>query len=234
MAVYGLDHVTDALSGNGDLAADVKGALSIYIMFCSARRRATHPPPLALPLMRYPDSSPSSSPASSPCLGPVDSSPPSSPALEAISLNDTPPQTPTTLGHPFAASAKATRPPPQYELKPGTSPSSPAHPVPSGARYGRLHSPTRHAHRLPSSDEIVSDMIQRGMASTSSSPALGRRLQMNSPKSENECWEAVIGDAIMDRNRQSRDDKTIIDLRYAFYSIDFEQMGADEASLQRE
>lgn len=61
---------------------------------------------------------PSSSPPSSPSPY-VDSSPASSPSMDPIVL-DAPPS--FNLGHPFAASVKANRSPPQYEKK--HSPSS--------------------------------------------------------------------------------------------------------------
>lgn len=64
---------------------------------------------------------PSPSPPSSPSIGPIDSSPPSSPSLNPTILDSSPSQVP----HPFAASTKANRRPPQYEWRIGTPPSTP-------------------------------------------------------------------------------------------------------------
>ncbi|KII85908.1 hypothetical protein PLICRDRAFT_300967 [Plicaturopsis crispa FD-325 SS-3] len=63
----------------------------------------------------YAPFTPSPSPPSSPALGPVDSSPPSSPSLEPLAFLDDQPS--STLAHPFAASTKATKSPPQYEKR---------------------------------------------------------------------------------------------------------------------
>ncbi|KAG1735493.1 hypothetical protein EDB19DRAFT_1723762 [Suillus lakei] len=69
-------------------------------------------------------SSRDSSPSSSPLLAPIDSSPPSSPQHEPYVL-DSPPPTRLGFSHPFAASAKANKRPPQREKKAGTPPSTP-------------------------------------------------------------------------------------------------------------
>ncbi|EGO20527.1 hypothetical protein SERLADRAFT_417754 [Serpula lacrymans var. lacrymans S7.9] len=73
---------------------------------------------------RTPSSSANPSPSSSPAFGPVDSSPLSSPSLQPIVL-DSPPATPGHVLHPFAASTKANRRPPQYEKKLETPPVTP-------------------------------------------------------------------------------------------------------------
>src|SRR5882757_8282454 len=64
------------------------------------------------------------SPSSSPAFGPVDSSPLSSPQHEPYML-DSPPPTRLDFAHPFAASAKANKRPPQREKKIGTPPTTP-------------------------------------------------------------------------------------------------------------
>ncbi|KAG2048476.1 hypothetical protein BDR06DRAFT_942867 [Suillus hirtellus] len=69
-------------------------------------------------------SSRNSSPSSSPLLAPLDSSPPSSPQHEPYIL-DSPPQTRLGFSHPFAASTKANKRPPQREKKADTPPSTP-------------------------------------------------------------------------------------------------------------
>lgn len=69
-------------------------------------------------------SSRDSSPSSSPLLAPLDSSPPSSPQHEPYIL-DSPPQTRLGFSHPFAASTKANKRPPQREKKADTPPSTP-------------------------------------------------------------------------------------------------------------
>ncbi|KIJ65103.1 hypothetical protein HYDPIDRAFT_89235 [Hydnomerulius pinastri MD-312] len=71
-----------------------------------------------------PMSSANPSPSSSPAFGPVDSSPLSSPHLAPYSL-DSSPLTSTSLSHPFAASTKAIKRPPNYEKKADTPPSTP-------------------------------------------------------------------------------------------------------------
>jgi len=78
--------------------------------------------------------SPNSSPASSPTPV-IDSSPASSPGADNFIL-DLPVPPPFSLGHPFAASAKANKAPPEYEKKPLTPPRSPSPKVPAKkARY---------------------------------------------------------------------------------------------------
>lgn len=69
-------------------------------------------------------SSRDSSPSSSPLLAPIDSSPPSSPQHEPYIL-DSPPPTRLSFSHPFAASAKANKRPPQREKKADTPPNTP-------------------------------------------------------------------------------------------------------------
>ncbi|KAG0705622.1 hypothetical protein DFH29DRAFT_980856 [Suillus ampliporus] len=85
-------------------------------------------------------SSRDSSPSSSPALAPIDSSPPSSPQLEPYIL-DSPPSTRLDFSHPFAASAKANKRPPQREKKTdNTPPSTPPAPVPASLYRGTGYS----------------------------------------------------------------------------------------------
>jgi hypothetical protein len=89
---------------------------------------------------RYRASSSSSSPPSSPSLC-VDSSPASSPPLEPMDLDDSsesPP--PMHLSHPFAASVKATRAPPQRDLGRLSSQKTSAQ---RALRCSRLEPPTK-------------------------------------------------------------------------------------------
>ena len=72
-----------------------------------------------------PRSSVNGTPSSSPVFGPVDSSPPSSPGLVPYSLDSPPRPTSTPFSHPFAASTKAIKRPPNYEKKTDTSPCTP-------------------------------------------------------------------------------------------------------------
>ena len=72
-----------------------------------------------------PRSSVNGTPSSSPIFGPVDSSPPSSPGLVPYSLDSPPRPTSTPFSHPFAASTKAIKRPPNYEKKTDTSPCTP-------------------------------------------------------------------------------------------------------------
>jgi hypothetical protein len=151
--------------------------------------------------------SPPSSPASSPLLGPIDSSPPSSPLTSSITLNDTPPRTPTTLTHPFAASAKATRPLPLYERKSDASPSSPAR---ASTSHLQLDSPTRYPHALPRPNErFVEEMLKTGAALT---PGKTSRAALSLGKHipEERLWEDTIEDAILERNHQKSEDKTVL------------------------
>lgn len=67
------------------------------------------------------------SPSSSPALAPLDSSPLSSPQHDPYML-DSPPPTRLDFAHPFAASAKANKRPPQREKKTATPPSTPSSP----------------------------------------------------------------------------------------------------------
>ncbi|KAF9219783.1 hypothetical protein BS17DRAFT_804288 [Gyrodon lividus] len=71
-----------------------------------------------------PMSSANSSLSSSPIFGPIDSSPLPSPQLAPYPL-DSPPLSTAPLLHPFAASTKAIRRPPNYEKKTNTPPSTP-------------------------------------------------------------------------------------------------------------
>ncbi|KAG2358828.1 hypothetical protein BDR07DRAFT_1488902 [Suillus spraguei] len=84
-------------------------------------------------------SSRESSPLSSPLLAPLDSSPPSSPHHEPYIL-DSPPPTRLGFSHPFAASAKANKRPPQREKKADTPPSTPPTFIPTPLSRNSVYS----------------------------------------------------------------------------------------------
>ncbi|KAG2121889.1 hypothetical protein DEU56DRAFT_833572 [Suillus clintonianus] len=79
------------------------------------------------------------SPSSSPLLAPIDSSPPSSPHFEPYVL-DSPPPTRLSFSHPFAASAKANKRPPQREKKADTPPSTPPASAPTPLSRSSVYS----------------------------------------------------------------------------------------------
>ena len=87
------------------------------------------------------------SPSSSPALAPVDSSPLSSPQHEPYML-DSPPPTRLEFAHPFAASAKANKRPPQREKKAVTSPSVPH----AYGQASKLHRGTSYSRSLGEDD----------------------------------------------------------------------------------
>ncbi|KAG1864878.1 hypothetical protein F4604DRAFT_1683291 [Suillus subluteus] len=116
-------------------------------------------------------SSRDSSPASSPLLAPLDSSPPSSPQHEPYIL-DSPPPTRLGFSHPFAASAKANKRPPQREKKADTPPSTPPAltpmPLSRSSVYSRslgekdyLHDETSSLFSLDSSTSRYIDRDER-------------------------------------------------------------------------
>ncbi|KAG2082532.1 hypothetical protein BD769DRAFT_1544073 [Suillus cothurnatus] len=106
-------------------------------------------------------SSRDSSPSSSPLLAPLDSSPPSSPQHEPYIL-DSPP---TRLGfsHPFAASAKANKRPPQREKKadtpPGTPPAFTPMPLSRSSVYSRSLGEKDYSHDETST--IMDDALRK-------------------------------------------------------------------------
>ncbi|KAG1780830.1 hypothetical protein EV702DRAFT_1185446 [Suillus placidus] len=116
-------------------------------------------------------SSRDSSPSSSPLLAPIDSSPPSSPQHEPYIL-DSPPPTRQSFSHPFAASAKANKRPPQREKKTDTPPSTPPPfalmPLSRSSIYSRslgekdyLHDETSSLFSLDSSTSHYIDRDER-------------------------------------------------------------------------